>query len=176
VEAAATVLGEYVVILNAIRDSKACIKIEMVANTGADQHVIKMRVPSMDIAHQAEGVITQVILSYIVGNVGYTIRTITEGHRTIVMEGDTIENILKYLHTGEVVNVTLEVKGMNTKARDMHNSKEIYEMMSQKRLLNFIKMLQETKVKLGEYTDTVVANDTYNVVTAVQLIGDNHNY
>ena len=60
-EVTGTFLGEYSANINAIWDNTRCIEIDMEANTRVDHHIITMRVPAMNVAHQMENIIAKVV-------------------------------------------------------------------------------------------------------------------
>jgi hypothetical protein len=118
-EAEGTFLGEYSATINAIRDSTRCIEVDMETNTGAEHSRITIRMPDMDVAHQAENIITNVVRAHKEGDLEYITGVIAKGIMTKAMEGDAAADILTYLPTGEVVNAILTVRAWYSKARDM---------------------------------------------------------
>jgi hypothetical protein len=129
----------------------------------------------MEVAREAESIISELILAHTREDVDYVTSVMMEGHRLRVMEGDTAGPILNYLPTGEMVNTILGVKGMNDKTLYMHNSEESYEMISQERLHKCMNILQDTAVEPGEYMNIGVVDATYKVGAAVRII-DNNTY
>ena len=70
------------------------------ANTGADHSRITISVPEMDVMHQAENIITNVIRAHEESDLEYIKGIITKGIMTRAMKGDAAVDILTYLPTG----------------------------------------------------------------------------
>ena len=87
--AAETIRGAHGGTINAIRDSSACLEIEMTDDRGEDTQEVTMYVIEGDKgpANKVRSIITEMILEHTRGEVSFTTGVITEGLRLKVMEG-----------------------------------------------------------------------------------------
>ena len=81
-------------------------------NILAEHRKITIHVPTMDVAHQLENIITNVVRTHEEGDLEYItgVIVIAKDIMTRAMEGNATADILTYLLTVEVVNTILAVR------------------------------------------------------------------
>jgi hypothetical protein len=70
-EVVGTFLGQDCATMNAIQDITGCIEMDMEGNIRADHRRITMHVPTMDVAHQVENIIINVVRAHEEGALEY---------------------------------------------------------------------------------------------------------